>query len=99
MYGVHSLVPGSRGFFRMAQFLILLTAAAMSVAADETARPPGLSLNKDPIAETPYVGDEECRSCHQNLVRTYHLTAHYLTSRPPTKDSISGRFTPGSNVL
>src|SRR5882724_9184605 len=107
MYGVHSLVPWSRGFFRLAQFFILLAATAVcvvvsSAASSATDEPPQsavASLKKESVAEAAYIGDEECRSCHQNLVSTYHLTAHYITSRLPTKDSISGKFTPGSNIL
>jgi hypothetical protein len=46
-----------------------------------------------------YVGDEACRSCHQDKVETFHRTAHYLTSRLPGKDSILGNFSPDSNIL
>ena len=58
----------------------------------------------DPVpkakAERPdYVGDDACRSCHRQKVETFHNTAHYLTSRLPSKDSILGSFSPGANVL
>jgi hypothetical protein len=46
-----------------------------------------------------YVGDEACRSCHQDKVETFHRTAHYLTSRLPNKDSILGNFSADANVL
>jgi hypothetical protein len=46
-----------------------------------------------------YVGDEACRSCHQNKVETFHRTAHYLTSRLPDKDAILGNFSADANVL
>jgi len=46
-----------------------------------------------------YVGDGACSSCHKDKVESFHQTAHYLTSRLPTKDSILGNFTPGANVL
>jgi hypothetical protein len=48
---------------------------------------------------TNYVGDEACLSCHQDKVNAYHRTAHYFTSSWPTKDSIHGSFSPGSNIL
>jgi hypothetical protein len=45
-----------------------------------------------------YVGDAVCSSCHREKVETFHQTAHYLTSRLPSKDSILGTFTPGANA-
>ena len=50
-------------------------------------------------ASTNYVGDEVCGSCHQDKTSTYHQTAHHITSRLPTRDSIAGKFGPGSNIL
>ena len=52
-----------------------------------------------PFPISDYLGDEECRSCHQELVNSYHRTAHFITSRLATRDSILGSFSPGSNVL
>ena len=46
-----------------------------------------------------YVGDEACRACHEDRVRTYHQTAHANTSSVPTRDSIKGSFSSGANVL
>jgi hypothetical protein len=46
-----------------------------------------------------YVGDQSCRSCHAERAESYSHTAHYLTSRLPDKDSISGSFAEGKNVL
>jgi len=46
-----------------------------------------------------FVGDGTCNSCHGKKVETFHQTAHYFTSRLPSKDSILGNFTPGANVL
>ncbi|HET7442812.1 MAG TPA: multiheme c-type cytochrome [Terriglobales bacterium] len=46
-----------------------------------------------------YIGDDACRSCHQEKVETFHETAHHLTSRLPSKTSIAGSFSPGSNTL
>src|SRR5579864_5766791 len=45
------------------------------------------------------VGDDGCRSCHQDKVESYHRTAHYLTSRLPDQDSILGNFSPDANIL
>jgi hypothetical protein len=44
------------------------------------------------------VGDTACVSCHQQK-ETYERTAHRLTSRRPTRQSIQGSFTAGENVL
>lgn len=46
-----------------------------------------------------YLGDDACSSCHQDKAATFHQTAHYLTSRLASKESILGDFTPGRNVL
>jgi hypothetical protein len=56
------------------------------------------SIN-NPKARPDYVGDAACQSCHQDRIETFHRTAHYLTSRWPSKDSISGQFTPDADVL
>jgi len=50
-----------------------------------------------PKATRP-IGDEKCLSCHQEQ-RSYMSTAHHLTSRPATKDSIAGKFEEGKNIL
>ena len=44
------------------------------------------------------VGDEKCLSCHQKQ-KSYLDTAHHLTSRPATKDSIAGKFEERKNIL
>src|SRR5207248_3511882 len=41
-------------------------------------------------AHDNYVGDQACRSCHWQKVEGFHQTAHYLTSRLPSKESILG---------
>jgi hypothetical protein len=45
-----------------------------------------------------YVGDEKCLSCHPKQ-KEYPRTAHHLTSRPATRESIAGSFAAGKNVL
>lgn len=57
------------------------------------------STQTKPASHKAYVGDGACRPCHQDEVRTYAETAHHLTSRMPSKNSIAGKFTAGSNVL
>ena len=55
--------------------------------------------NTKPNPRENYIGDEACRSCHQDKVETFHRTAHYLTSRLPDKDSILGNFDADANIL
>lgn len=57
------------------------------------------SPEKTPPPRQAYVGDGACTPCHQEEARTYAGTAHHLTSRVPSKNSIAGKFIPGSNVL
>ncbi len=45
-----------------------------------------------------YVGDEKCLSCHPKQ-KEFPRTAHHLTSRIATRESIAGSFAPGKNVL
>jgi hypothetical protein len=45
-----------------------------------------------------YVGDEKCLSCHPKQ-KEFPRTAHHLTSRPATRESIAGSFAPVKNVL
>lgn len=46
-----------------------------------------------------YVGDEVCGTCHQERLRSFLRTAHHLTSRKATAESIAGSFRSGENVL
>ena len=90
--------------------LILLFAALLAFASQPQSprvrsRPTGDTPSNSPPAEKlagahdDYVGDEACNSCHRQTVEGFHQTAHYLTSRLPTKESILGDFTPKQNVL
>ena len=45
-----------------------------------------------------YVGDEKCLSCHPKQ-KEFPRTAHHLTSRSATRESIAGSFASGKNVL
>jgi hypothetical protein len=51
------------------------------------------------VRAATYVGDDACAACHQDKVKSYHLTAHSMTSSLPDKNSIHGSFSPGSNIL
>jgi hypothetical protein len=45
-----------------------------------------------------YAEDNKCRSCHRDQ-EAFWKTAHHLTSTPPSKDSIAGKFREGENIL
>lgn len=60
-----------------------------------------LALALAPAQSDPrpgYVGDEKCLSCHPKQ-KEFPRTAHHLTSRPATRESIAGSFNPPKNVL
>ncbi|MEO9211389.1 MAG: cytochrome c3 family protein [Ginsengibacter sp.] len=44
-----------------------------------------------------YVGSEVCASCHKNIYESHLKTAHFLDSRPASKEFIKGSFLPGQN--
>ena len=50
-------------------------------------------------ASRGFVGDDACRSCHQQKIDTYYQTAHRLTSQNPEKNSVIGTFNEGANIL
>jgi len=68
-------------------------------AASRDARKVQVSTHESKAPRSDYVGDDSCRPCHQQQAQSYAATAHHLTSRLPTRKSVAGRFTPGSNVL
>ena len=51
------------------------------------------------VPRRDYVGDAVCARCHQDLVESYHKTAHYITSQVANKDTIVGNFSPGANTM
>ena len=46
-----------------------------------------------------FAGSESCKTCHEGISETHALTAHYLTSRPASTETIKGSFDPGKNVF
>lgn len=54
---------------------------------------------RKPVSRRDFLGDAACQGCHQEIGNTYARTAHHLTSQLPSKDSISGKFTSGENIL
>jgi hypothetical protein len=52
-----------------------------------------------PQAPRGYAGDEACRACHAEIVEKYDKTAHKLSSRAPSAESILGSFAEHENIL
>jgi Cytochrome c554 and c-prime len=52
-----------------------------------------------PQAQRSYAGDEACRACHAEIIERYYKTAHKLTSRAPSGESILGSFAAHENIL
>jgi hypothetical protein len=52
----------------------------------------------DPVNATNAVGDATCISCHRDKA-SFEATAHRLTTRYPTRETIAGSFRSGENVL
>lgn len=71
--------------------LLIITLSLVAVAAFQPQDPLHLS-------EINRIDDDKCLSCHQ-AQKDYLATAHHLTSRLPTRESIAGRFGEGENIL
>src|ERR1700722_1493858 len=85
-----------------AMFLLLaagyISKAQQPVSSPETEAAASIAADKQPPPSSAYAGDVACRSCHTQA-SSYVGTAHHLTSRMPTAQSIGGNFSPGSNVF
>lgn len=55
--------------------------------------------SKQATSRVEYVGNEECAECHKEIARSYFHTAHFLTSRAASRDSIAGKFDAADNTL
>ncbi len=51
------------------------------------------------VEPTVVAEDQGCSACHEDTYNSYLRTAHHLTSRLPTKDSILGPFSLGKNTM
>jgi len=47
--------------------------------------------------EKKFAGSASCASCHNEIYKSHIQTAHYLDSRPASKEFIKGSFAPGKN--
>jgi hypothetical protein len=71
--------------------------AVLILALTLTNGPIGSGKSNGPMP-TGYVGDENCLSCHKEY-KSFSETAHHLTSREATRESIAGNFADGRNTL
>lgn len=60
-----------------------------------SARSDSQGMEKKPVPRESYVGG----SCHGAKIETFSRTAHHLTSRQASADSIAGRFDVDANIL
>jgi Cytochrome c554 and c-prime len=86
---------------RLIGILIALLALAFVVRAQQpsTAGDTRSAVEKTPPPPGAYAGDAACRQCHGAESSTYATTAHHLTSRLPTAQTIGGSFKESSNIL
>jgi hypothetical protein len=77
-------------------FVITMLAAAAGVSQTPHRSVPAV---KGESAHSGYVGDEACRSCHAEEVKSYETTAHHFTSRVADIHSIAGTFGDGANIF
>ncbi len=98
----------SKQFLRLIGALVLFQAIYVFVAVLHGANPPPAQAGSPgkfsefaltAPAPSKYAGDQACATCHQEKVRSYHRTAHAITSSLPSRDTIGGKFTAGENIL
>jgi hypothetical protein len=77
--------------FALLSLCLISAACLVSIAASR-------QQSHQPVRREDYVGDDKCLSCHLGQ-KTFRETAHHLTSRLPTEDSIAGKFSEGANLL
>ena len=68
-------------------FFALVKAGSIQVATEE------------PPLKASYIGAQACGQCHREKFEGFRKTAHHLTSRLPTAESILGSFDSGRAVL
>lgn len=74
--------------YRCLTSIILLLTAVITVLSRCVSTPPA---PPDPRGEA-FAGSTACLDCHHDITNSYLHTAHALTSRPATAQSIKGRF-------
>jgi Cytochrome c554 and c-prime len=65
----------------------------MFTTSNQSAKSPGLQTNN----EKKFAGSASCAGCHRDIYESHIKTAHYLDSRPASKEFIKGSFSTGKN--
>src|SRR6476620_3179087 len=58
---------------------------------------PTKNPNIQNIDRSKFAGSAACAGCHKDIYESHIKTAHYLDSRPASKESIKGSFSPDKN--
>ncbi len=109
-YSGRKLLSGGKFLRRLGLPALLLSSSALVLASQsatlrsaalETSNHgvSGVGVEGEEASRKDYVGGASCQACHQGIEGTYEHTAHHLTSQLPSKTSIAGKFTAGSNTL
>jgi hypothetical protein len=86
-------------FFLFLLYISVVSAQTKGDAVQNSHRPSSATTEKAVHPHSEYVGDSACLSCHKEDVESYLQTAHHLTSGWPNAKLITGKFTPGANVM
>jgi hypothetical protein len=78
---------------------LIVALSSPATAPTQTNHAVPAPTSKQPPSRESYVGDQACRSCHEEEFKTYQATAHHLTSRTADAHSIAGNFDAGSNIF
>jgi hypothetical protein len=89
-------MPNARPRRRWLVALALSPLIALGVVLVVSKRTP--RRRPEPVRPANAVGDSTCISCHRDKA-SYEGTAHRVTMRAPTRESILGSFKSGENVL
>jgi hypothetical protein len=69
-----------------------------SQCVDKAAKKVEVVANTTDVRGAGFAGAEACGNCHANIHKSYHFTAHQLTSNAPSQLSIKGRFDTAHNT-
>jgi len=84
-------------FFNRVVFVAFLLGLTVLILGSQIFTPASNAQRE--LDRKDYVGDNACRSCHQEISSSYLHTSHHLTSQLPGEKSIPGKFTEGHNTL
>ena len=79
--------------------LLLVGAASIALLSAALSQEKSSATSANPDLRKDYLGDNACRPCHAEKFQSFSRTAHHLTSRVTSADSIAGSFAAGNNTL